>query len=357
MKHYNVISTTPAGRKRYLEILVPYILRNREHIQEHHFWLNTDVKEDRDYIFDLARQYPDFFKVNEKDCFEKKWLGFNIWQYFQDYVDEKTIYLRFDDDICFMNEDAVPNLIEYRIQHPKPFIVFGNIVNNAICTHIQQQRGILPAHWNKVKYECMDKEGWDNPQFAERLHKKFLCDLKKGNNDQWKFSQRTMGRYERFSINALAWLGKDMKDVRELSIKDLRESGIYHPVSGIKITDDEIMLSQYLPTVFKRPNDICGEALFGHFAYYTQRNYIDRATVLRQRYKNVLAGKSNIVSDVILSVWEAIKKIVYFCQILLSREFVESHVKIVIRKYLPLTYIGLRSIKRFIIKAKVSYGS
>ena len=41
-----VISVTPAGRKIYLEILVPYLLKNRAYIAEHHFWLNTENRED-----------------------------------------------------------------------------------------------------------------------------------------------------------------------------------------------------------------------------------------------------------------------------------------------------------------------
>ena len=105
-----VISVTPAGRKQYLEILVPYLLRNREHIAEHHFWLNTNNRRDIQYITILARKHPEFFKIKHREVFKS--YTESIWQYFQDYGDEDTIYVRLDDDICFIAPDAVPNLID-----------------------------------------------------------------------------------------------------------------------------------------------------------------------------------------------------------------------------------------------------
>jgi len=52
----------------------------------------------------------------------------SIWQYYKDYIDDDTIYIKLDDDICFFEMDAVKNLIEHRINNPKPLFVFGNIV-------------------------------------------------------------------------------------------------------------------------------------------------------------------------------------------------------------------------------------
>ena len=58
-----VVSVTPAGRRRYIEILVPHLLRQRHVIQEHHWWLNTNVAEDIAYIHQLCADHPDFFRV------------------------------------------------------------------------------------------------------------------------------------------------------------------------------------------------------------------------------------------------------------------------------------------------------
>jgi len=195
----------------------------------------------------------------------------------------------------------------------------------------------------------MDPQGWKNSRYAHKLHKKFLSDIREGNKDRWKFSRWVMEDYSRFSINALAWFGKDMKDVRELSVQDLRKIDIRHPVSGIHIRDEETMLSQYLPAVHKRPNDICGEALFGHFAFFTQRKYLDNATVLREQYEGILTGKNHKAVDIFLFFKECIKKFGY----VFIWDFAEDRLKPFIREHLPSTYIGLRSVKRTIIKLVV----
>ena len=202
-----VAAAIPAGRKRYLEILVPYLLKNREHIDECHLWLNTQNEQDRQYILQLASEYPTFFYVEERDFFSKD-IAQNVWQYFQSCTDENTVYLRLDDDICYIDKQAIPRIINFRLQNPEPFLVYGNIVNNAICSYIQQQRGVIPRRWGKLQFECLGK-AWKSGRFATKLHQKFLQDAIKGDTHLWEYDSRTMQNYERFSINVICWFGKD----------------------------------------------------------------------------------------------------------------------------------------------------
>src|SRR4030042_5436834 len=185
MRSQKAISVTPAGRKQYLEILVPYLLRNREHITEHYFWLNTTNQNDSAYIMALAQQHPDFFKIKRREVLSEQRLSEGVWQYYQDYVDDDTIYVKLDDDICFGASDAIPNLIDYRIHHPEPFLIYGNIVNNAICTYIHQTKGLIPDQWRKAGYACMDPAGWGSGRFAKLVHTCFLKDVQRGLIDQW----------------------------------------------------------------------------------------------------------------------------------------------------------------------------
>jgi hypothetical protein len=37
-----------------------------------------------------------------------------------------------------------------------------------------------------------------------------------------------------------------------------------------------------------RPNVICGDALFGHFAFYTQRRYLEGVTTLLDDYRDLI---------------------------------------------------------------------
>lgn len=156
---YRVVTVTPAGRKRYLAILVPYLLRNRTHIAEHHWWVNTRDAADVEYLEELAAQYPTFFKLDRRTFYNVDQPTVSIWQYFRDCVDEDTIYVRLDDDICYVAPDAIHTLTAYRATHRDPFLVLGNIVNNAICSYYQQQTGLLSAKMGNCA-EGLHGRGW-----------------------------------------------------------------------------------------------------------------------------------------------------------------------------------------------------
>ncbi len=299
---------TPAGRERYLRILVPYLLQNRHLISEHHFWLNTDNASDIRYIESLAQKYPDFFRIRRKEIFNKLSQCECIWQYFRDCTDENSLYIRLDDDICFIAPDAISALIRYRIANPRPFLVYGNIINNAVCSHIHQLRGNIPSGWGEVLYECMDRVGWESPRFAELLHKKFLSGLRRNRLEQWRFDNWRIDDCRRFSINVICWSGKDMKNVEELGCRDLRKSGIIDPVTGEPVEGEEPFISSILPQRFSRPCEICGSAIFVHFAYYTQRPYLEGSTTLLERYQAFALNDYTILKRIALTISELYRK-------------------------------------------------
>lgn len=304
---HKLVTVTPAGRQPYLEILVPYILQNRSHIAEHHFWVNTTHRADIAYIESLAQQQPDFFKLKYREVFDNTRQCDSIWQYFQDYVEDDTIYIRLDDDICYIAPDAIPTLVAYRAAHREPFVVYGNIINNALCSYYQQQRGFLPMSWGKVEKECMDKVGWNGKQFARQLHEKFLGDVRNGTMARWKFPAQAIEDYTRFSINVICWYGHDLKQAPELSILNLHVERLSHPISGKEISDEESMLTEYLPAKYRRPNVICGDALFGHFAFYPQRRYLETMTPLLDDYRELVLAANGSSNQVVRRVKRLVK--------------------------------------------------
>ena len=337
MLQMKTITVTPAGRRRYLEILVPYLLSNREYISEHHFWLNTVVKEDIEYIEMLAGEHPDFFKINRKKFIQRS--GDRIWQYYKDYVDDDTIYIKLDDDICFIEKDALKNLIEYRVNHPKPLFVFGNIVNNAVCSYFLQKKGIIPLSWGRVGYDCLDYLGWENPAFAGKLHKKFLKDIKSNNMNKWKIDNVVLDDFKRFSIGVMCWFGRDLKGLPDLNL-NFGET-IDHRTGKWRFPNgDESFLSQDLPQRLNRPNEICGKALFGHFAFYIQRDYLESYTVLLDDYKaialdgNRFSGRLNRQKEKFV---RNIKRHIY--------KF-KSSIGIVIKNNFPKVYKRIKEVKR-----------
>jgi hypothetical protein len=251
-----VIGVTPAGRRRYLAALVPHLLRQRHVIDEHHWWLNTNDPADARFVEEVSARNPEFFKICRKEVRSDLNMGENIWRFFQHYAEPDTLYVRFDDDIVYMEPDAVENLVQYRLSHREPVLVMGNIVNNALCSHAYQRHGIVPQSWGEVEQFCLDGNGWFCADFACKLHQLFLADLDQGRTQRWKQIDLPLEFARRFSINVISWLGDDFASIPE--------------VAG-GIVDEEPFLTITLPRRLGRPAAACPEALFAHYAYYPQR--------------------------------------------------------------------------------------
>jgi hypothetical protein len=254
-----VISVTPAGRRRYLEALVPHLLAQRHVIDEHHWWLNTNDEADARYVEEVTAEHRDFFKICRKPVVPHYNIGQNIWRFFREYSEPDTLYVRFDDDIVYMEPDAVENLVRFRAEHREPLLVLGNVVNNAVCAHFLQQAGVIPRSWGEVENFCLDGNGWACGEFCRRLHELFLQEHAAGRLERWKLPSLPIDGLRRFSINVISWLGDDMRQVPELD----------------GIVDEELFLTVELPRRMNRPNAACGTALFSHLAFFTQRPYLE----------------------------------------------------------------------------------
>ena len=191
----------------------------------------------------------------------------SIYSFFKNCQDEKTIYIRFDDDIAWVHPQAVKNLLDFRVANARPLLVFGNIINNSICTHIHQRIGAVPLMWGANDYSCMSELGWKSGDFSEKIHNYFLEQLQKGTLDRYYFESWILQNYERFSINFFAWFGSDFK-------KFNGEIGI----------EEEEYLACTKPQMLGRPNVVCGSALVSHFAFYVQRAYLEEKTNILERY-------------------------------------------------------------------------
>ena len=259
-KGYKIIACTPAGRPEYLEILKRYILANRDILDGWQVWRNTLVQKHAQYIDNLGQLHPDFIQV--KRFGEQHW---GIPPYFHFCKEPGHIYIRFDDDIVFVEPSCIKNLIDARLRYPKHLLVFANIINNAICDHLLQEHGSLPTSFGKVGMCCLDKVGWATPKFAEELHKFFICN----HQDAKRFHMPDfeLPDYRRFSVNCFAFFGEDIA------------------THYIEPTDEEVYFSTVLPQSLDRRNIICGNAVVVHFAFFTQRPHLETTNLLQHYQK------------------------------------------------------------------------
>ena len=263
-QNYRIAVCTPAGRRAFLETQLPYIFANRHLIDEWHLWFNPRNAADAEYVEALAEEHRGFVTLDK--CGRPTGNISSIPQFYNLTRRHDTIYIRTDDDIVFLDNTCIHKLLQSRLRHRHALVVFANIINNALCTHILQRINAVPTTFGISGWTCMDATGWANPQFAYSLHRHFLDNI--NHLESFRFPDFHLFDYPRFSINCFAWFGRDFDMYFEST------------------NDEEQYISADRPRQLHRPNVICGNAIVSHFAFYTQAGFL-LSTDLLERYRRL----------------------------------------------------------------------
>ena len=284
MAKFKVVCCTPAGRRRYMQYLIPFVVSS-DVVDRYDIWINTENKQDIEFFRILSEKFPVINLVYQPDGIVNGIASINA--FYRRCVEEDTVYFKLDDDIVWMEPGAIEKMVRFRIDNPGYFIVSPLVINNALCTYVMQNAGKI-----RLSKYCIaqsdDETLWKSGRFAARLHDWFY---KRLSNKQYENIH--CGTYfvamNRFSINAILWSGNEMKKF-----------------SGIVPGDDEEWLSVIKPTELGAVNCINGKVIVVHFAFYTQREFLDKEHIL-ERYGEylrkewsedaVLRNIDNIVRD------------------------------------------------------------
>ena len=261
-----LIVVTPAGREKYLRLLSHYILKSGE-VAEWHLWDNCRNPSDRAYLQTLAACDPRI-QVKEVPGADG---GFGIIGAFFRFCDDPdALYLRFDDDIVFIEDGFFPRFIERAIGERGKALWFSPlIINNAIC-------GTLIKHLSRVIIEgpiscqAMCPYSWAFPNFPEALHPVFIEAIRANRLDDFRCPDREI-RMSRFSINALGFFGAE-----KMALGDL-----FCPAGNLA---EEEWLSATLPAKLDRAGKILGDLLVAHFSFYTQERRLLQTDILDAYY-------------------------------------------------------------------------
>jgi hypothetical protein len=268
----NIEIVTPAGRQRYLEVLFLHLKSQKADFNQWTLWLNTANQADIDFCKKLERE-NEWIKTVDLDV-NCNGNG-SISSFFKHAKDPDTVYIRFDDDVVWMEGDFIKKLSKFRLENPEYFLVYGNIINNAVIDHIHQRIGALPYLNNIVSYSCGDENGWSNPQAAELKHENFFKKLNRGELNDFKFKKWDLFFHERVSINCISWFGEAFQNI------DIAAIG-----------DEEQFLSSDYPEQLGLINTIYGEIICSHFAFFPQREKMDNSNIL-DHYKMIAEQNLN----------------------------------------------------------------
>jgi hypothetical protein len=261
------IIITPAGRIRFLEILYLHLLTKKNEFDEWHLWVNTDNEDDVEYIYQLEKENNWIKTVPSKLPIVKGYPVKTIVPFYEYCIDQDSMYLKLDDDICFIEKGSIDKIFKERQSNDKSLLVFGNIINNSIISHYYQKNNIISSE-KLVTYDAFDEVGLKDAIFAEDLHRLFLNKYESIGLEHFYMKNIKPEGFPRISINAVAWTGKMFNEF---------EGKIDH-------YDDEDWLSHHKSKMINSPNIIVGDTIFCHFSFGIQRNHLESTDIL-PKYK------------------------------------------------------------------------
>lgn len=270
-KNYKIVVNTAAGRRRYMQYLIPYVV-SCGIVDRYDIWVNTHNGADIEFFKRVAELYPVVNLVWQPDGVVNGNKSINA--FYKQCVEENTIYFKLDDDIVWMEPNLIEKMVEFRISNPDYFLVSPLVINNSLSTYLLQVEGIL-----KLREYCNADSShsilWRSGLFAADLHSWFLNNYLLTNKwESLHMGIKPMGM-TRFSINSILWYGDDMRKF-----------------SGEVPGDDEEFLSCIYPAKQGLANAWNGDAIVAHFAFFTQREELDRMGIL-ERYGEFCIGEWN----------------------------------------------------------------
>lgn len=256
--NYKIVCNTAAGRRRYMQYLIPFIVNN-EIVDRYDIWVNTTDKQDIAFFQILAKKFPKINLVYQPDGVVDGCRSINA--FYKQCVEKDTIYFRMDDDIVWMEPDMIEKMVRFRIDNPDYFVVSPLVINNAICTYIMHNTGKIKLRKYCPAQAC-DDVLWKSGEFAAQLHEWFLAQMPGKRYKKLYCGKRPIA-LNRFSINSILWFGSEMAKF-----------------GGVVSGDEEEWMTVIKPTELGAVNCINGDAITAHFAFYPQRKKLDKLNIL-----------------------------------------------------------------------------
>ena len=123
------------GRRRTVSVLDCYLrknlVKNGGWFDEIHFLINTQDKDDLDWIHQALDEVPQYKGIQMKEG-TASWDFESVWrQGLSGASREDAVYVKIDDDLIYLSPDAIPEIVTSLLRHPEAFCILANLINCA----------------------------------------------------------------------------------------------------------------------------------------------------------------------------------------------------------------------------------
>ncbi|KAI0190744.1 hypothetical protein EV127DRAFT_79727 [Xylaria flabelliformis] len=132
-KGFKIIAMVFFGRKRYVDILDCYLQQNLAsnggYLDEVWFMVHTQDEHDIAWLHSLVKEKQGYKIVGNDECNKNNKKYGCLWEY---ATADNTMYIKLDDDIIYIHQDAIPQLVHTRLAVPHAYGVSAHLVNSPI---------------------------------------------------------------------------------------------------------------------------------------------------------------------------------------------------------------------------------
>eukprot|EP00439_Symbiodinium_sp_Y106_P085716 s181_g29.t1 len=314
------------GRQDRVRILHTYLQRNLRKnggvIDKVHFVVFAAMRHDFEYLEQLIEENAPWYAYPVV-------TGRRLAKIYSVCDDPNTVYLKIDDDIVYISDEAIAEMVRERLRN-RCGLVSANVINHAILSAVHQDIGalrhffpsseepgsawvrnddVLPlmAIEKKSQSQCV----WSTWQCAAWMHESFLSRLADGTECAYDFGWHDFhasghGHFDgarflplphtRWSFHCRACnnraLKKDQKHLlccqfRSINMVAFKAEDVVDAVPEDLAEDDEKELSVVHPARLEKRSCAVGAALAAHFSYSRQEDGLVENTQLLARYQQL----------------------------------------------------------------------
>jgi len=260
-----VIVVIPVGREYHLKTLFNNLVKHKHIIDKLELWLCTQKPYDIMYIRKFQQKHPNWCEVvNLEDEEGWKFHPSNYVKYYERCIDPNTIYIKMDDDICWIDEHCIYNMCKLltEMEGTSYKLVSANVINTS-HTHLPfLKRNIIP---NK-KFKNFSYH--ENGELAMFLHTFLLKAIKTQHTNMFK-APINYPDINYVSINMICWSGSTLETMLPFG------------------THDESHFNYVGRSQAKADWLICGNAIASHFSYRPSFSYLSKNANLLEQYHEV----------------------------------------------------------------------